>query len=142
MKVRTYNSTPLPLDDPKGLVEKIKGESDGAAAFGAGGGEHVKGMYLLVGGRNGIDQLLSSSGGAFLGDDLTAKMIRVNRKRLSKTVTVICIAPGRVWSGSGANGKWQQIASGQGSIPFSSITGGMWGGEAKTMTDLLGAAGF
>ena len=142
MKVRIYNSTPLPLDDPKGLVEKIKGESDGTGTF-IGGGEHVKGMYLLVGGRHGIEQLLSSaSGGAFLGDDLTAKMIRVNRKRLSKTVTVICIAPGRVWSGSGADGKWQQIASGQGSIPFSSITGGMWGGEAKTMTDLLGAAGF
>ena len=142
MKVRTYNSTPLPLDNPKALVEKIKKDGDVGASFGAGGSEHVKGMYLLVGGRHGIDQLLNASGGAFLGDDLTARMIRVNRKRLSKTVTVICIAPSRVWSGSGANGGWQQIASGKGSIPFSNITAGMWGGEAKTMNDLLGAAGF
>jgi len=142
MKVRTYNSYPLPLDNPKALVEKIKKEGD-VAVLSGGGGEHVKGMYLLVGGRNGIEQLLgSSSGGAFLGDDLTAKMIRVNRKNLSKTVTVICIASSRVWGGSGADGKWQKIASGQGSIPFSQITTGMWGGEAKMMTDLLGAAGF
>ena len=140
MKVRTYNSVPLPLDNPKALVEKIK--SEGAEATG-GSSEHVKGMYLLVGGRHGIEQLLNSaSGGAFVGEDLTAKMIRVNRKKLSKTVTVICIAPNRVWGGSGANGKWQKIAAGQGSIPFSQITGGMWGGEAKTMTDILGGAGF
>ena len=142
MKVRIYNSTPLPLDDPKRLVEKIKGESDGTGTF-IGGGEHVKGMYLLVGGRHGIEQLLNStSGGAFLGDDLTAKMIRVNRKRLSKTVTVICIASNRVWGGSGADGKWQKIASGVGSIPFSQLIAGMWGGEAKMVNDLLGAAGF
>lgn len=140
MKVRTYNSVPLPLDNPKALVEKIKSESDAAAG---GSSEHVKGMYLLVGGRHGIEQFLNAaSGGAFLGDDLVAKMIRVNRKRLSKTVTVICIASNRVWGGSGANGKWSKIASGQGSIPFSQISEGMWGGEAKTMTDILGAAGF
>ena len=140
MKVRTYNSVPLKLDNPKALVEKIKSESDTATG---GSSEHVKGMYLLVGGRHGIEQFLNSaSGGAFVGDDLTAKMIRVNRKKLSKTVTVICIASNRVWAGSGADGKWQKIASGQGSIPFSQISGGMWGGEAKTMTDILGAAGF
>jgi hypothetical protein len=140
MKVRTYNSVPLKLDNPKALVEKIKKESDAAAV---GSSEHVKGMYLLVGGRNGIEQVLNSvSGGAFVGEDLVAKMIRVNRKKLSKTVTVICVAPNRVWGGSGANGKWQKIASGQGSIPFSQIAGGMWGGEAKSMNDLLGAAGF
>lgn len=143
MKVRTYNSVPLPLDNPKALVEKIKSEGDVAASFGGGGSEHVRGMYLLVGGRHGIEQLLgSASGGAFVGDDLTAYMIRVNRKKLTKTVTVICVAPNRVWSGSGANGKWQKIATGQGSIPFSQIAGGMWGGEAKTMNDILGAAGF
>ena len=140
MKVRTYNSVPLPLDNPKALVEKIKSESDAATG---GSSEHVKGMYLLVGGRHGIEQFLNaSSGGAFVVDDLTAKMIRVNRKKLSKTVTVICVASNRVWSGSGANGNWQKIASGQGSIPFSQITSGMWGGEAKSMNDILGAAGL
>ena len=142
MKVRIYNSVPLPLDNPKGLVEKIKKEGD-VAVLSGGGGEHVRGMYLLVGGRHGIEQLLgSASGGAFLGDDLTAKMIRVNRKRLTKTTTVVCVASNRIWGGSGADGKWQKIASGFGSIPFSQITEGMWGGEAKTMTDILGAAGF
>ena len=143
MKVRTYNSVPLKLDNPKALVEKIKSESSAAAAFGGGGSEHVKGMYLLVGGRHGIEQLLgSASGGAFVGDDLTAKMIRVNRKKLTKTVTVICVASNRVWGGLGANGKCQTIDAGQGSIPFSQISGGMWRGEAKAVEDILGAAGF
>lgn len=146
MKVRTYISVPLRLDNPKAVLEKIKLEGTVRDSFGPGSAaEHVNGMYFLIGGRLRIEQLLNSaSGGAFVGTDLTVHMIRLNRKRLTKTSTIICIAPNRIWSASGADGKWQKInvPAGSGSIPFSLIVSGMWGSEAKTLDDLMGAVGI
>jgi hypothetical protein len=146
MKVRTYNTVPLSLHDPKELLEKIKRDGTVRESFDAGStAQHVHNMYFLIGGRLRIENLLNTaSGGAFVGDDLTVHMIRLNRKRLSKTTTVICIAPSRVWNASGGDGKWQKmsLAAGQGSIPFSHIVSGMWGNEAKTLDDILGDSGF
>jgi hypothetical protein len=141
MKVRTFNTVPLSLHDPKELLEKIKREGTVRDSFGPGStSEHVHGMYFLIGGRLRIENLLNTaSGGAFAGDDLTVHMIRLNRKRLTKASTIICIAPSRIWQGSGADGKWQtmNLPSGQGSIPFSYIVSGMWGNDAKTLDDSL-----
>lgn len=143
MKVRTYDSVPLRLDNPKVLLEKIKNEGTVREPFGGISSAHVFGMYFLAGGRLRIEKALNAaSGGAFLGDDLTAHMIRLNRKSLTKTSTIICIAPSRVWSGSGADGRWQKIAlsTNQGAIPFSEIASRIWGDEAKMPDDIIGAA--
>jgi hypothetical protein len=146
MKVRTYNSVPLLLSDPKGLLEKIKREGTVRESFDPGAtSEHVRGMYFLIGGNLRIENLLNTApGGAFLGSDLTVHMIRLNRKRLTKTSTIICIAPSRMWQGSGADERWQEmkLPTGRGSIPFSHIARGMWGNEAKTLNDMLGVAGL
>lgn len=145
MKVRTYNTTPLRLDNPKLVLEKIKLEGTVRESFGsASTSEHVRGMYFLIGGRLRIENLLkSASGGAFVGSNLTVHMIRLNRKRLTKTSTIICIAPASVWNASGADGKWRKMnVPAGGSISFSHIINGMWSGEAKMLDDMFGAAGF
>ena len=146
MKVRTYKTVPLLLNNPKELLERIKREGTVRESFEPGAtSEHVHGMYFLIGGLLRIENLLNTApGGAFLGSDLTVHMIRLNRKRLTKTSTIICIAPSRIWQGSGADGKWQKmkLPTGRGPIPFSHIVRGMWGNEAKTPNDMLGAAGL